>query len=355
MIWTRFEYWPTWAFYIPLLPFGLILALRNRSLSFFTYVNPGIDLGGFFGESKQAILAKIPAEYLPLQVNLDYTKTLDIRGFFNQIEITLPFIVKPDVGERGTAVAKIHSEQEWLDYFKKQAFGRFIIQQFIDYPEEFGVLYSRAPFEQVGKISSITQKGFLSVVGDGKTTIACLLELSLRGKLQFKRFENEQPELLQTILPKGEVKLLEPIGNHCRGTEFIDANHLHTSELLNAIDLLSKEIAGFYFGRFDLKVPSVSDFKKGKNIVILELNGVSSEPGHIYDKSMNYLKAYRIVALHWMRLAEIARMNRRLRLVQKTSVLKIISVYFNHVIRKKRTVPISKLRSEFDLSSFKSN
>jgi len=43
----------------------------------------------------------------------------------------------------------------------------------------------------------------------------------------------------EEILPAGTVKLLEPIGNHNRGTKFLDGNHLINSELLNFFDALS--------------------------------------------------------------------------------------------------------------------
>ena len=42
------EYWPWWVFYLPVLPFYLYQALRQRRAAFFTNVNPGIDMGGFF-------------------------------------------------------------------------------------------------------------------------------------------------------------------------------------------------------------------------------------------------------------------------------------------------------------------
>ena len=38
--------------YIPLLPVYVYGALRTRRLLYFTAANPGIEMGGFFGEKK---------------------------------------------------------------------------------------------------------------------------------------------------------------------------------------------------------------------------------------------------------------------------------------------------------------
>ena len=35
-----------------------------------------------------------------------------------------------------------------------------------------------------------------------------------------------------------------------------------------------------------MKVNSIEDLYEGRNIKIMELNGVSSDPGHIYDRTI---------------------------------------------------------------------
>ena len=59
---------------------------------------------------------------------------------------------------------------------------------------------------------------------------------------------------------------------------FINSNHLITPALSASFDRISKQIDGFYFGRFDLRVKTIEDLEAG-NIQILELNGcVQSQP-----------------------------------------------------------------------------
>jgi hypothetical protein len=55
-------------------------------------------------------------------------------------------------------------------------------------------------------------------------------------------------------------------------------------------------------------VPSYADLQKGVNIKIFELNGVSSEPGHIYDQT-HVFKAYTSLAEHWLALVHISHQN----------------------------------------------
>jgi hypothetical protein len=105
------------------------------------------------------------------------------------------------------------------------------------------------------------------------------------------------------------VQLLE-IGAHCRGTLFLNgARHL-TDELAAATDRVSKMFPGFYFGRYDVKCASVEDLRAGR-FTILELNGVSAEPTHIYDPEVSIWEAYRVMFRQWRLAFEIGAQNRR--------------------------------------------
>ena len=104
----RYEYWPMILFYIPILPYWVYLALKNKSLAYFSVANPGIELGGFFGESKSEILALIDEKYLPKSIEVK--NKMDFDAMITQLksnQINFPLIAKPDVGERGDSVSKI--------------------------------------------------------------------------------------------------------------------------------------------------------------------------------------------------------------------------------------------------------
>lgn len=308
--WTHFEYWNWIFFYLPLLPYWLYLAIKNRNLAYVTLVNPCIELGGFFGESKIRILQQIPKKYIPKTIFIPLKWTIEEISQKMELDgMEFPIVAKPNVGERGTYVERL-SEFSGLVTYKEKSTADFIIQEFIEYPIELGVLYYRMPFESKGFISSITLKEFLSVTGDGHSTILSLLEKNDRARFQLKKWKKQRKQALYEVLSAGEVRIMEPIGNHCRGTKFINANHLINDKVQGVFNTIALPIEGFYYGRFDLKVKSWEDLEAGTNIGIMELNGVSSEPGHIYDPANSLINAYKDLAWHWNLLSKISQQNK---------------------------------------------
>ena len=325
----KYEYWPWWLFYLPLTPYWLYLAVRAKSLTFFTSANPAIEAGGFYGESKVDILNKISADYLPkmlyVEVPIPFLENLQ---YFDKQGFEYPFIAKPNVGERGFMVTKIENQKQFLDYHQAATYP-YIIQDFIDYPVELGLLFSKLPNDQNGIISSITMKEFLTVTGDGRSTILELILQSTRSRFQLEVLQHKLGKGISRILNKDEKLLLEPIGNHCKGTKFINVNHLINSQLNEVLNKIATTIDGFYYGRFDMRVSSIEDLYAGKNIKILELNGVSSDPGHIYDPSYRLWKAYRDLMWHWRRVADISIQNQK-RGIAPLPLSKVIGIVKQH-------------------------
>lgn len=307
----NYEYWPWWLFYLPMTPYWLYQAVRAKSLTFFTVVNPGIVAGGFYGEHKIEIIKHISSEYLAKTIFIHLGTAFDElpKLLINNV-LQYPIIAKPNIGERGTLVAKIHSVVELYQYHQS-ANADYLIQEFITYPIELGVLFSKIPNEEVGKVSSVTLKEFLSVTGDGKSTIEELVLQNTRARFQLKILQKRLGKSMQEVLSLGENRLLEPIGNHCRGTKFVNANHLINNQLHEVISKVSEGFDGFYYGRFDMKVESIDDLYEGKNIRIMELNGVSSDPGHIYDPRYYLWQAYSDLMWHWKRAADISIINQK--------------------------------------------
>ena len=304
---THFEYWTWWMFYVPLLPYWLFQAIRTRSLTFFTNADPCIDYGGFFGESKMEILRQIPKQYLPKTIFIE--QQTDLKTIVDKLiqeDLVYPIICKPDVGERGTQVEKLYSNYDLVKYLSEVQ-EDFIIQEFITYDIELGVLYYRYPDSLTGKVSSVTRKEFLSVLGDGKSSVEQLMQQNTRARFQIDSMRKRLGDMgMDEVIKTGEKRILEPIGNHCRGTKFLDNNFLLNSSLDEVFDKIALTIDGFHYGRFDIKVKSIEDLLEGKNIRIMELNGVSSEPGHIYDPKNTLWAAYRDLARHWKIIADIS-------------------------------------------------
>ncbi|MDX1942988.1 MAG: hypothetical protein SFU99_20660 [Saprospiraceae bacterium] len=311
--WQNWEYWSAKAFYFPMYVVGPLLALRSRHPAFFTTANPGIFTGGFGFESKYETILKIPEQYRPKTAFAKETDDFEtVLKKIQQAGISFPLIAKPDLGFRGFLVRKIDSESElqaYLDNYKTD----FIIQEFVWRAGEFGILYHRFPGKTKGKITSVTLKEFLGITGDGHSTVLELVQRSPRALLQIDRLRDTYSDLLLSVPKAGERISLGVIGNHSKGTRFISGNHLIDNELETTFDKIADQIPGFNYGRFDIKCDSWESLKQGKNITILEINGVCSEPTHIYDpERMTYFGALREIVRHWILIERIGRANRRL-------------------------------------------
>lgn len=306
--WTNWEYYPVTIANIPTVLFWLLFAIRSRDLFFFTKVNPAIETGGVLGESKINILNRIPPEAIPktLYIKRQGANTADIVSQLFKKGIQFPIVAKPNVGERGFLVQIIKDEKGISDYLKKVK-ADFIIQDFVDYPLEISVLYYRFPDEETGHISSICIKKNLTVTGDGKSTIQQLMQSYPRARFQLDRFEKDYKELLDVIPEYDEEVLLEPIGNHSRGTTFLNGNEYITEKLVRVFDKIGINMDGIYYGRFDMKCQNMQVLKAGKEFKILEFNGIASEPAHIYDPTYSVLQAYKDIWAHWKIIYRISK------------------------------------------------
>lgn len=305
---TNWEFWPFSVLYFPVYFYYVWLVIRHRSFFFFTAANPSIDFGGMLGERKSEIFELIPKDYIP-KYKLIPPGQMELATNF-AMKTGYPLIAKPDVGERGNLVEKIHDEACLAAYVKKCPVS-FLLQEFVDYPVELGLFYVRFPGEKKGKVSSIVQKDFLHVTGDGKRTVRTLLQSNTRAALQLD-FDHPRFEELMGYTPAaGEQVVVEPIGNHCRGTTFLDQTGQADERLAAAFDRLAGQIEGFYFGRFDLRCRSFEELRDLQNFKILELNGAGAEPGHIYQPGYSLWKAYQSIFWHLNVLAQISRANKK--------------------------------------------
>ncbi|CAM1341496.1 ATP-grasp domain-containing protein [Tenacibaculum aestuarii] len=307
---TNWEHWPSAMFYLPNLPYAFYLALRAKHLTFFSATNPCIKSSGNGTESKYETILLVPEKHRPKSTLVKATtKFEDVLFAINQQQITFPLIAKPDVGFRGLLVQKIASKEELKKYLKKYPID-IIIQEFLDYENECGVFYHRNPSEHTGQISSLTLKHFLSVTGDGTSSLKELILADDRAKLYLDLFAEIHKEKLTSIPKKNKIIKLTAVGNHSKGTQFINGNHLISKKLVSTFDQLSKAIPGWYYGRVDLKYNTFEELESGTDFKILEINGIIAEPTHIYDsENYTYLKALKAIRMHWKSLFTIATTN----------------------------------------------
>lgn len=335
--WTRWEFWPAWVFYPPVICYVLVLALKHRSGTLFTAANPAIPSGGFIGESKIEILkglsgdARIArAELIKARFDLDQ-KVAQAARFIEENELSFPVVLKPDEGQRGSGVAVVRSDEELKDYLGHRATDT-IIQEYIA-GSEFGVFYYRRPDEERGRIFSITEKRFPVITGNGASTLERLILEDERAVCMAQFYFKKQSRHLSDVPASGEHVQLVELGTHCRGAVFLDGGWARTRELEDAIDEISRGFEGFYFGRFDIRTPCVTDFKAGKNFKVIELNGVTSEATHIYDPRNSLFAAYKVLFEQWRIAFEIGAQNHK-RGVMPTRICALAKLLVDYRQRK---------------------
>jgi hypothetical protein len=315
--WRRFfirlrswEYWPVYIFNIPVLFIWLWNAIRARNLFYFTLTNPGIETGGFFGESKSNILNYIPDDFKPITFLLKApVEENNLEELFRLSGLKFPIIAKPEVGERGWLISRINNLEELRTYVRAHPIDT-ILQTYVDLPLEVSIMVYAMPDGSKAEVTSVCEKHFLQIRGDGESNIGDLILKQDRAVLHLEKLINNFGNRWNEILPPGKVLILESVGNHCRGTMFLDQNKQIDAALSRIMIRLLGTMPDVFYGRFDMRVCSWEELREGKNIKVLEFNGASSDPAHIYQPGYSIFKAYQDMAYHWKVMRKIALQNR---------------------------------------------
>ena len=315
--WRRLSNWEFWPFYVTnVVTFVYVLytgLVKYRRATLFTLTNPAIKPdSGFIGERKSAIFKGLGQEYVGrwrlVGAASDMQDRLDLlHSFMADHSLDYPIVLKPDAGQRGQGV-KICPDLETARQWLEQAERDYLIMEYLP-GEEFGVFYYRLPDQPRGRIFSINRKKLLHVVGDGKSTLEELILRDERAVCMAPMFfENLEADLLD-IIPEGQTRQLGQVGTHSRGSLFLDGADLISPELLDRVERIVENYSGFYFGRFDFKAPSEEDLREGKNLKVIELNGLTSEATHIYDPKNSIFYAWKTLIDQWSIAFEIAEAN----------------------------------------------
>lgn len=315
--WTRWEFWPAWLFYLPVGLYYVWLAIRHRGFTLPTAANPGIFSGGIVGESKIATLhdlhgtsPEFTAEAYLLEGATLIERLASIEQLRAQHRLDFPFILKPDVGQRGVGVKLIRSQEQAAAHVQ-QATAPLLIQRYAPGPHEIGVFYYRFPHEPRGRIFAITEKIFPTITGDGQRTIEELIWEDKRARFMADKYLSRFGGRCSEVLAAGETAKLVEAGNHAQGCIFRDGMHLWSEQLERRIDEISQRLDGFFIGRYDIRYASDEDLRSGLNFQIIELNGAASEATSIYDSRNSLFSAYRTLFRQWELVFAIGADNRR--------------------------------------------
>lgn len=324
---VRFEFWPTWAVYAPIVGCWTYLQARSGGPWLaFTACNPGVGYGGgLVGESKFRSLVRLAGgedtSIADLTGGLARVTRREPNRELNREAIAVsvliapgpvaerqhaarvamersglvsrgPWIVKPDAGQRGFGVRRVSDLAE-LDAIIAEFPRELIVQPWHPGPQEVGVMWIRTPGSRAGRVFSVTRKQFNTITGDGRRTLEDIILSDPRLSLQARTFLRRHARDRSRVLGAGEKLAAGLAGNHAQGTIFRDGSELITPGLNAAIDALARGYSTDADGplgaldvcRLDMRVRSLDDLRAGRldEGAIIELNGTTGESTNIYD------------------------------------------------------------------------
>ena len=267
--------------------------------------------GKFLLNTKSDKLSGFSPEYVAPFELLKYKDNLGKRtekALEFAMRHNFPVVLKPDLGGRGAGVwivkdsEQLKADIELVDYDA-------IIQAYVP-GVEYGIFWIRHPREKKGHVVSITEKRLPMVTGDGKRTLEELVLTHPRSVCMAKKHLTYLSDRLDHIPKDGEEVLIGEIGTHSLGSLFLDGSEIHTPELDSRFSSIAQSHDGFYFGRFDVRAPSIEHLKTGKEIRILELNALFGEMTHIWDRRLGLLNAWSTLCRQWSQVYSIGAHNR---------------------------------------------
>ena len=133
----RWEFWPPWIFYIPVAGFCVWLGIRYRGLALPTAANPSQQNGGVVGESKSEILRTLmetspdlTADAFLIPAGSEWQRYSRLREVCEENQIEVPFVLKPDTGQRGAGFKKLNSFEEAHGYLAKVS-APLVVQRYV--------------------------------------------------------------------------------------------------------------------------------------------------------------------------------------------------------------------------------
>jgi len=318
---SRYEFWPSWVFYTPVLVQSLWHSLKYRSIGLPLIANPSIKLSGMVGESKKDIL-NLAGKYaqqwiLPFNTLRKNSSDINVQlrdalEAMEQGKLTFPVVAKPDKGCRGAGVRLIHNQIQLVDYIERFPIGAdYLLQKKSDFEAEVGVFYIRYPGEQKGQVFSITLKYAPYVRGDGVKTLAQLIERDPRAGQLSHIYQERHKDKLDMVIAKDVDYRLAFAGSHSRGSIFKNGNNYISQALTEKLDSIFDDFDGFYYGRLDIKFKNIEQLMSGEDFQIIEINGASSEATHIWDSKTPLKEIFSTLLFQYRTLYKIGYLQKK--------------------------------------------
>ena len=161
---------------------------------------------------------------------------------------------------------------------------------------------------------SIVEKRYPRVIGDGELTLKTLIAQAARcnRKLRVEEIHHRLRKRLNEVPGEGEEIVLDYVGNGTNGSTFHEVPMVGNAEKLRAF--LVEELyvqAGICFTRMDVKAASLNALLAG-DFILIEHNGVKSEPLQIFIKELPIAVRYKYYKHHFRTMRSISQQQREL-------------------------------------------
>ncbi|WP_375749915.1 D-alanine--D-alanine ligase [Vibrio sp. HN007] len=318
---SKYEFWPTWFFYAPVVVQSLWHGVKYRDFRLPLVANPSIWLSGMVGESKKDILELAGKDanqwILPFTTLRRNTSNLglqfrDAKEAIEENRLSYPLVAKPDRGCRGAGVKLVKNDKQLKDYIESFPAGAdYLLQKKSDYEAEAGVFWVRYPGESKGQVFSITLKYSPYVTGDGKKTLEELIDSDDRASQVAHLYKSRHSAKLGIVIPEGQKFQLAFAGSHSRGSIFKNGNQYISEGLTRKLDEIFDDFDGFHYGRLDIKFKNIESLMAGEDFQIIEINGASSEATHIWDSKTPLSEIFKTLLFQYKTLYKIGYLQKK--------------------------------------------
>lgn len=277
------------------------LSLRHGSVTLPTAANPSMEAGGLWGESKSQALDLFGpaghrrlAPFARVECSPGTDRTAKALRAMEAAELRFPVVGKPDRGYQGWGVRVLRTPADLSDYLGVQPPGALVLlQALVDMPGEAAIFYVRQPDEARGRIISMAFVYPPHVIGDGRRSVAQLVQEDSILRPNADLYRDRHPESWNSVPARDAFHGLTNARSARLGAVYRDAASEITPQLEAAIDQISRELPDFHFGRFDIRFASPQALREGRGFRIVELNGAGAEMLHIWSGEGTLGGAYR--------------------------------------------------------------
>lgn len=298
-------YWVAKHYYWQSMLHYIYYSVKFRSFTYFSVANPAIIYGGMLEDKKSDIYDLLPQDLVP---TTKVCTTIDgAIEFLKESGLDYPIIAKPNIGLKGMEVEKVHSQEALEQLFATDTKNReWILQEFLDDPCEYSILFYKCPTSGEYGITSFIEKVYPQEVADGIHTYRKIIAECKNPFLKKATVRRRFSDRLDTVPPKGTKITLDEIGNYSRGASFYSKMHEVDQAMVTTYYNQYRDQTDINFFRIDCKAKSMEEVKAGK-YKILEVNGMKSEPLHIYDPKYSFSDIRKEIISHWKTIEKVSR------------------------------------------------